>query len=49
MTALRRVLMGTAATLASAPRGSPAPHTSTLHYSDRDIQEGERKQVDDKG
>lgn len=37
MTALRRVLIETAATLASAPQGSPAPapapHTSTLHYS----------------
>lgn len=37
--------MGTAATLASAPQGSPPPHTSSLHFSDRDKKDGGGGQV----
>ncbi len=44
MTALRRVLIGTAATLASAPQGRAPPHTSTLHYSDGE-QKGRREKA----
>lgn len=36
-------LIGTAATLVSAPQGSPPPHTSTLHYSHPDKKHGEKK------